>query len=36
MAEKCADCRHCKEGYCDVYDQKVNPNNSKCPEFEEH
>lgn len=34
-AEKCSDCRHCNDSYCDVCDQKVNPSGSACPEFEE-
>ena len=34
--EKCADCLHCRNGYCDVYDKTVNPNSRACPEFEEN
>ena len=34
--EKCADCLHCRNGYCDVYDKTVNPNSRSCPEFEEN
>lgn len=33
--DRCADCEHCHNGYCDIYDQNINPNSSACPEFEE-
>ena len=33
--DRCADCRHNHEGYCDVYGQKVDSNSSPCTEFEE-
>lgn len=33
--DTCADSKHCHEGYCDVYEKKVNPNSGSCPEYEE-
>lgn len=33
--DRCANCEHCNNGYCEVYDKSVNPNSSACPEFEE-
>jgi hypothetical protein len=33
--ETCSDCRHNVNGYCDEYDQNVNPDMCPCPEFEE-
>lgn len=34
--ETCAECKHCKNGYCDIYDKKVNPSSKACPEYEEN
>lgn len=34
--ETCADCKHCNNGYCDVYDKNVKPSGRACPEFEEN
>ncbi|MBR5512779.1 MAG: hypothetical protein IKV85_02180 [Ruminococcus sp.] len=31
----CSDCKHCKEGYCEIKGGKVNTNSKACPEFEE-
>ncbi len=36
MEDKCNDCRHCQEGYCVIYEQKVNPSKKSCPDFEEN
>ena len=33
--DRCADCRHNQDGYCDVYDQRVDSNKIACSEFEE-
>lgn len=33
--DRCSDCRHNHEGYCDVKDTHVNSDNRPCPEFEE-
>ena len=33
--DTCTDCRHCHEGYCEVYEKRVNTSSSSCPEFEE-
>lgn len=35
IMDRCSDCRHCHEGYCDIYGEKVNPNSSACSDFEE-
>lgn len=36
MSERCADCRFCKEGYCQINGEKVNPNSKACSDFEEN
>lgn len=32
---RCSDCCHCQEGYCDIKGCEVNTNSKACPEFEE-
>lgn len=34
MPDTCADCRHNKGGYCEVYEKNVS-SSPACPEFEE-
>ena len=33
--DTCANCEHCNNNYCDIYDKKVDSNSRACPEFEE-
>lgn len=33
--ERCSECRFNQEGYCQVYQQKVNSDEKACEEFEE-
>lgn len=35
MPDTCADCRHNKGGYCEVYEKNVSSSSRACPEFEE-
>ncbi len=34
-SERCSDCRHNQEGYCDVQGREVDSDKKPCPEFEE-
>ncbi len=36
QTDRCADCRHCHEGYCEIKEKNVNVNSAACPEFEEN
>jgi hypothetical protein len=31
----CGGCRHCKGGYCEIYEKNVKTSSRACPEFEE-
>lgn len=35
LMDKCADCRFCSEGYCEIHECKVNTNKKACADFEE-
>lgn len=32
----CADCKHCKNGYCQAKGKNINPDSKPCDEFLEY
>lgn len=35
MKDACGECRHNKDGYCEIYEKNVKSSSSACAEFEE-